>query len=147
MSALTCWCVYMKLMQRKISGKMINDSWSGEQFLSSASVGLHAMAQVQSTCLSQRCVRCKRSKLQKQHIAKVGNCKSRKLQKQQTAEVAFTNSWHSSAATHTLHLYIHQHSDIPKWRAKIGEIIKKKCPAYMSLLLAAFWNIEHKLNV
>ena len=74
-------------------------------------------------------------------------CKSRKLQKQQTAEVALTNSCHSSAATHTLHLYIHQHSDIPKWRAKMGEIIKKKCPAYMSLLLAAFWNIEHKLNV
>ena len=47
----------------------------------------YPMAQVQGTCLSQRCLCCRRSKLQKQHIAKVGNCKSRKLQKQQTAEV------------------------------------------------------------
>ena len=44
---------------------MINDSWSGEQFFFTASVGLHAMAQVQGTCLSQRCVCCTKSKVQK----------------------------------------------------------------------------------
>ena len=65
---------------------MINDSWSGEQFLFSASVGLHAMAQVQSTCCrnvvcAAEEANCKSSKLQKQQTAEVGNCKSSKMQK------------------------------------------------------------------